>query len=135
VHHQVNVALPGGWPNDYRIPDLVLLAPERFAINRDVYLEGAPTVVVEVRSPGDETMEKLPFYAKLGVPEVWVVERDTRVPELCVLRSGAYQPQQPAADGWLQSAVTGVKLRGEGGNRLTLQLGEDEKTRWVLPEA
>ena len=30
VHGPINVASPGGWPNDYRIPDLVLLTPERF---------------------------------------------------------------------------------------------------------
>ena len=31
VHHDVNVTSPGGWPNDYRVPDLVLLTPDRFA--------------------------------------------------------------------------------------------------------
>ena len=29
VFHEINVASPGGWPNDYRIPDLVLLTPDR----------------------------------------------------------------------------------------------------------
>ena len=70
--------------------------------------------MVEIRSPGDETMEKLPFYARLGVPEVWVVDRDTRQPELYVLRSGRYERQSPAADGWLHSDATGVELRGRG---------------------
>ena len=80
VHHQVNVTSPGGWPDDYRIPDLVLLTPDRFDIDHDLYFKGAPTVVVEIRSPGDETMEKMPFYARLGVPEVWIVDRDTERP-------------------------------------------------------
>src|SRR3972149_9786008 len=80
VHHQVNVSSIGGWPDNYRIPDLILLIPECFDIDRDVYFEGAPTVVVEIRSPGDETMEKLPFYARLGVPEVWIVDRNPREP-------------------------------------------------------
>ena len=135
VHHEVNVASPGGWPNDYRVPDLVLLTPDRFAIDHDIYFEGAPTVVVEIRSPGDETMEKLPFYARLGVPEVWVVDRDTRQPELYVLRAGQYEQQSPAADGWLDSAATGVRLRGEAGNRLAMQIAGDEATRRLLPEA
>ena len=56
-------------------------------IDHDTYFEGAPTVVVEIRSPGDETMEKLPFYAKLGVPEVWIIDRDTRQPELYLLKT------------------------------------------------
>ncbi len=32
VYHQINVASPGGWPGDYRIPDLVLVTPDRFGI-------------------------------------------------------------------------------------------------------
>jgi Uma2 family endonuclease len=135
VHQQVNLASPGGWPHNYRIPDLVLLTPDCFNIDHDVYFEGAPTVVVEIRSPGDETMEKLPFYARLGVPEVWVVDRDTKAPELYVLRSGTYEQQPAAAEGWLHSAATGVKLRGEIGNRLALQLADNEATRQFLPEA
>src|SRR5437762_2716554 len=30
VYPPINLALPGRWPEDYRIPDLVLLTPERF---------------------------------------------------------------------------------------------------------
>ena len=135
VRCQVNLAPPGGWPENFRIPDLVLLSLDRAAIERDAYLEGAPAVVVEIRSPGDETMEKLPFYAQLGVPEVWVVDRDSKLPELYRLRAGQYEQQSPAADGWLHSAATGVQLRGEAGNRLALQLADDETTRRLLPEA
>src|SRR4051812_48749920 len=32
VYHQINVSEPGTWPNNYRIPDLVLLTPPRFDI-------------------------------------------------------------------------------------------------------
>ena len=49
------------------VSDLVLLTPER--IDRNEYFEGAPDVVVEIRSPGDESYEKLEFYAQLGVRE------------------------------------------------------------------
>jgi Uma2 family endonuclease len=91
-------------------------------------------VVVEIRSPSDETMEKLPFYARLGVPEVWIVERDTWQPELYLLRSGQYECQQPASDGWLHSAATGIQLRGESGNLLVLRMAGDEATRQSLPE-
>ena len=90
---------------------------------------------MEIRSPDDETMEKLPFYAQLGVPEVWVVDRDSKLPELYRLRAGQYEQQSPAADGWLHSDATGVLLRGEAGNRLALQLADDEATRRLLPEA
>ncbi len=135
VHHDVNVASPGGWPSNYRVPDLVLLTPDRFAIDHDDYFEGAPTVVVEIRSPGDDTMKKLPFYAQIGVPEVWLIDRDTRRPEVLVLGDGQYQQQSPAADGWFDSAATGVRLRGEAGNCLAMQLAGNEATRRLLPEA
>src|SRR5262245_61047905 len=76
VHMQVNLATPGGWPDrNYRIPDLILVSPERFAIDCNEYFEGAPDVAVEIHSPGDEAYEKLTFYAELGVPEVWIIHR------------------------------------------------------------
>ena len=134
VYHQINVASPGGWPHDYRIPDLVLLAPDRFHIDRNEYFEGAPTAVVEIHSPGDEAYEKLPFYAAIGVPEAWIVRRDTKRPELYVLQGKDYAKQPPGADGWLDSPATGVRLRGEQGGKLGIQLAADEATRRLLPE-
>jgi putative restriction endonuclease len=59
VYHGVNLAPAGGWPDDYRIPDLVLLTADCAAKNRGEWLEGPPTVVIEIRSPGDETFEKM----------------------------------------------------------------------------
>ena len=134
VHGPINLASPGGWPKDYRIPDLVLLTPDRFEIERAEYLEGAPTVAIEIRSPGDETIEKMPFYAKLGVPELWIIDRDTKAPELCVLREGQYEQQPPGTDGWLESTATGIRLRAEPGNKLALQIADDQRTRQLLPE-
>ena len=134
VHMQINVASPGGWPNDYRIPDLVLLTPDRFEIERGEYLEGAPTVVIAIRSPGDETIEKMPFYAKLGVPELWIIDRDTRRAELHLLREGRYQQQPPGSDGWLESAATGIRLRAETGKKLAIQVADDQGTLQLLPE-
>lgn len=134
VHAPVNLALPGGWPHDYRIADLVLLTPDRFHIDHDEYFEGPPAVVVEIRSPGDDTYEKLPFYARLGVPEVWVIDRDTRRPELYRLNQREYQTAAPDADGWLHSPATDVRFRAEPGGKLAVQMGDDESTRQSLPE-
>jgi Uma2 family endonuclease len=135
VYPPINIASPGGWPNDYRIPDLVLLTPDRFHIDHNEYFEGAPTSVVEVRSPDDETLEKLPFYARLGVPEVWIVDRDTKVRQICVLSAGAYEVQPADADGWLRSAATGVWLRADAANKLAVRLASDASTLRLLPEA
>jgi Uma2 family endonuclease len=56
VHHQVAVAPANGWPNNYRVPDLVLLLPEGLAIDRQQYLEGGPDVAVEFHSPATNPM-------------------------------------------------------------------------------
>jgi Uma2 family endonuclease len=134
VAHQINVAPPGGWPNkNYRIPDLVLLKPERFAINRNEYFEGAPDVVVEFRSPGDESEEKLPFYAKLGVPEVWIIDRDTKEPTIYLLKRRAYRKLAARANGWLRSPGTGVELRIGKPGKLAVRMAGDEATREELP--
>jgi Uma2 family endonuclease len=133
VYHQINVASPGGWPNDYRIPDLVLLTPDRFGIDRNEYFEGPPAVVVEIRSRGDETMEKLPFYASIGVPEVWVIDRDSKSPQVYVLVSGKYELRSPDAEGWSASPITGVRFRGTPSGKLQIQLAGETATASELP--
>ena len=133
VHHQVNLAPPGGWPNDYRIPDIVLLTPDRFHIDRVEYCEGAPNVVVEIRSPDDETYEKFDFYAELGVPEVWVIDRDTGMPEVFTLAGDRYQPVRPNADGWIVSTATGVEMRRGTDDRLCIRMAGDPATQQNLP--
>jgi Uma2 family endonuclease len=135
VYHGVNLAPRGGWPNDYRIPDLVLLAAECAAKNRGEWLEGPPTVVIEIHSPGDEALEKLPFYAKLGVPEVWIIDRDSRAVEIYALRAGGRQERiAPAPDGWLRSTATGVQLRPERDRKLAIQMASDAASLRLLPE-
>ncbi len=134
VYHQAAVTPPGGWPDNYRVPDLVLITPDRFDIEQETHLEGAPNVVVEIRSPADETDEKLPFYASLVVPEVWIIDRDTKQPEIHLLSGESYDSQSPADDGWLRSQATGIQLRAAGGSRITLQVAGDESTRQDLPQ-
>ena len=129
AYGEINVCPPGGWPKDYRIPDLVLLNPDRYGIDKNEYFEGAPLVVVEVRSPHDESMEKLEFYLRLGVPEVWIIDRDSKVPELHLLSESTYQLIQPDAQGWLHSPATGLRMRATPAGKLHMRPGDIE-----LPE-
>ncbi len=123
---EVNVSLPGepDWRGNYRVPDLTLLTSDRAGINRGSHLAGAPLVVIEIRSPGDETDEKLGFYAALGVPEVWVFDRDTRQVELYMRAAGGYTLQAPDAGGWHASPATGVAFRPTGAGTVWARLGE-----------
>jgi Uma2 family endonuclease len=134
VYHQINLAPRGGWPNDYRIPDLVMLSPERFAIDKNEYFEGAPDVVIEIRSPDDETYEKFDFYAGLGVPEVWVIGRDTRAPEVYLLRGKRYRKQRSGPGGWIRSPATGIELSANKSGRLCVRIKGDKSTHRELPE-
>lgn len=136
VNQEVNLTTPGDEPNwtlNFRIPDLVLLTPDRFAIDRGEYMAGAPNVVIEIQTPGDETLDKLPFYARLGVPEVWVIHRDTKQPTIFRLAGGQYQPVPAAADGWVPSGL-GVELRQASPGRLGVRLAADPATAAELPE-
>lgn len=132
VYHQINLSADDDWVKNYRIPDLVLLLPERFSIDRNEYFDGAPNVVVEIHSPGDEAYEKLPFYRDLGVPEVWIIERDTRVPEIHVLKRGRYKQQSATAQGWIRSPNMGIELAAANG-KLAVRLAGDDSTRQELP--
>ncbi len=135
VYHQINLTRGdrvGDWQTDYRILDLVLLTPDRFHIDHNAFFAGPPAAVVEIRSPEDETDEKLPFYAAVGVPEVWIVDRDTRAPELHALRAHGYERLAPDADGWLHSA-TGVQLRRDKAHGLLIRLSADPKACRSLP--
>ncbi|MGE3803812.1 MAG: hypothetical protein AB7K24_03950 [Gemmataceae bacterium] len=54
----------------------------------------APGLISGTR-PGDETYDKLPFHEELGVPEVWVIHRDTKLPEIHVLKRGKLRSSAP----------------------------------------
>ncbi len=62
-----------GDANDFRVPDGALLAPGP----DELYVPTA-SLVVEILSPGDETMAKLPFYAAHNVDEVLIVDPEGR---------------------------------------------------------
>ena len=63
---------------DYRVADL---AVHRRSQSSNRGIECAE-LVVEIRSPGDETMVKLPWYLAQGCREVLIVDRDTLDVEL-----------------------------------------------------
>jgi Uma2 family endonuclease len=137
VYHRINLAREGAgrnWINDFRIPDLVMLTADRFDIDHRTHFEGGPEVVVEIRSPNDESEKKLPFYAALNVLEVWVIDRDTKQPELYLLRDGHYEPIGVGSDGWARSPFTGVEMRIGRPGKLAIRVGDDESTREELPE-
>jgi Uma2 family endonuclease len=137
VYHRINLSLPGAgneWIHNFRIPDLVLLTRERFSIDHRTHFEGGPEVVVEIRSPNDESEEKLPFYAQLGVLEVWIIDRDSKEIDLYVLAGDSYLQHAARDDGWSVSPFTGIEMRVGRPGKLAIRMGGDDLTREELPE-
>jgi len=99
-------------PKDYRIPDLTFIAAGHEPIlHDDGVRDGGPDAAIEIRSPDDETYEKLPFYAAIGTREVVVIDRDTKHPEIFRLAGPQYVALQPDRDGWLLSETMRVRFR------------------------
>ncbi len=130
-----NVALYGGWPSDYRIPDLVLMTEERRAFDKGTHIEGPPLVCIEIHSPNDEAYEKLDFYALLGVPEVWIIDSDTKSVEVFALNAAVrtFKPHEPTEDGWLTSAASGVQLAQTAEFKLAIRLVDKPQSAAELP--
>ncbi len=77
-----------GDKDDYRIPDAALLEPG----SDELYVPTA-ALVIEILSPGDESWDKLPFYAARRVDEILLVDPDERtVHWLALAEQGEYQP-------------------------------------------
>ena len=133
VYHQINISQPGTWPNNYRIPDLVLLTPSRFHIDCNEYFDGGPDAVVEIHSPGDEAYEKLGFYALIGVREVLIIDRDTKEPEIYELVGSEYQLRTIGPEGWIKSSVAGFELRATAEEKLEIRIAGCDDTRALLP--
>jgi Uma2 family endonuclease len=66
------------WEKNFRCPDIVVVFPDGKAVDCDTHWFGGPDFLVEVRSPKDDTYEKIPFYSHLQVRELLIIERDSR---------------------------------------------------------
>ena len=67
---------PEDWTKNYRCPDVVLFLPGNTAEAKVSHWLGGPDLAAEILSEGDLALEKLPFYASVGVRELWVLDRD-----------------------------------------------------------
>jgi Uma2 family endonuclease len=105
-----------GWEGNYRVPDIVVVLNEGRAVDCGTHWMGGPDFLTEVRSPGDDTEGKLPFYGGIGVRELLVVHRDTR--ELRLYRHDGQQltevaPSEHRGGRWLVSQVIPFAFRRE----------------------
>ncbi|MGH2883155.1 MAG: Uma2 family endonuclease [Solirubrobacteraceae bacterium] len=80
---QVNL----GESHNYRVPDGAL-----FRTRPDAVFVPTAALVVEIVSPGDQTWEKLGFYAAHRVDEFLIVDKQERQIHWLGLADGEYQP-------------------------------------------
>lgn len=105
--------------HDWRIPDQAYARPDQ---QIEEGLSGA-ALVVEIRSPGDESYAKLPFYAERGIDEVLIVHQD-RTFELYRLGDGGAYAVTGDGEGSATSAVLGVRFTTVAGPKLRIDGGE-----------
>lgn len=121
----INVFNEASTEPDYRIPDLTFVARGRESlIAKDGVRGGGPDAVIEIRSPADETYEKLAFFATLGVLEVIVIERDSKRTEVFRLQQGAYSRDIADATGGLTSRTMNVSFAVAEGSPPRLVVGD-----------
>jgi Uma2 family endonuclease len=98
--------------DDYRVSDWAIYRPDQASARGT---EGAE-LVVEIRSPGDESLAKIPWYVARGCREVLIVDRDTLAVEL----HGPDGPLEPARSDVLGATFTtvdgpGLRVEWDGG--------------------
>ncbi|HEV7557412.1 MAG TPA: Uma2 family endonuclease [Kofleriaceae bacterium] len=104
---------------NYRVPDACVVGPGQISKRGG---EGAH-LVIEMLSPHDEARDKFPFYAKLGVSEIWLIEPYSREHEIHVLRDDRYVRAE-MIDGVTRSPLLDVALELADGPLLRLHDGD-----------
>jgi hypothetical protein len=82
----------------------------------------------------DERREKLPFYAKCKIPEVWLIDPVTRAVEAHVLRKGSYAVVV-TREGSVIAPRLGIELRVIDGPKLRVSWAGGTADVWPTQSA
>ncbi len=91
-----------------REPDLLFVAQEHLERLKETYLDGPADLVVEIVSPGPDSVErdrgkKFYEYAQGGVPEYWLIDPQARWAEFYRLTEEHYRPAFSGEEGVYRS--------------------------------
>jgi Uma2 family endonuclease len=75
-----------GWTKNFRVPDVSVFLNGTSALNKKSHWYGGPDFAVEIISDHDRSREKFDFYARVGVKELLLVDRDPWALELYRLK-------------------------------------------------
>lgn len=123
-----------GWKKNFRCLDVAVFLPGTTAINQGAFWQGGPDFAVEVRSRGDRSRKKLPFYASVGTRELLIVDRNPWALELYRLDDAALRSVgklTPGDGATLRSAVVPLTfgLR-DGAERPVIEVAHADGRRW-----
>ncbi len=104
-------------------PDLLFISRERAGIITSANIQGAPDLIVEIRSDStaerDETVKRR-LYAQRGVKEYWLVDPEAATATVLLLQKDSYEQDAIYRDG---QTLTSPTLRG-----FTINLSEIFRT-------
>src|SRR5262245_23304288 len=106
-----------GADDDWRGPDHSHVLTNDAREEVDVTAE----FVVEIRSPGDDSYKKMPFYASRGVTEFMIIHQDRRFELYRQNGEGLLVPTKPDDDGVVRSQVLDVGFSTVDGPRLRVE--------------
>ena len=90
-------------------PDVIFVSRERLGIITHANIQGAPDLVVEVRSPSTAQRDltiKRRLYAEHGVKEYWMVDSEARTVTVLLLRNGVFEEVGIYRKGQVLSSTT-----------------------------
>ncbi len=101
-------------PHDVCEPDLVFVSNDRSSIVTDSNIQGVPTLLVEVLSPGTRKLDevyKRDRYAQFGVQEYWIIDPEIDIIKIFRLTEQGYgQPHELRLEQGV--ALTSAQLPG-----------------------
>jgi Uma2 family endonuclease len=98
-------------PHDFRVPDITVYPLEAGTVRGT---DGPAALAVEVRSPGDDSFKKLPFFDAMGVGEVLIVHRDSTWARHWVRGAGGRLIESEPADGSHQLRCVPLSIWSDG---------------------
>jgi Uma2 family endonuclease len=137
IYPSINISdRPDRWRKNFRCPDAAVFLPGNPAENRGAYWLGGPDFLIEILSPGDRARRKLPFYAKVGVREALIVDRNPWRLELHrrlddrFLLAGTSSPSDPEP---IPSNVLPLSFRLVPGDpRPSIEVLRHDGARWFV---
>ncbi|HMF18554.1 MAG TPA: Uma2 family endonuclease [Gemmataceae bacterium] len=126
------------WEKNFRCPDVVVVLPDSLAVDCGTHWLGGPDFLTEIKSPVDDTEEKIPFYSQVKVRELLIIERDSRA--LRLLRHDGRElvdvPPTPfKGKPWFVSEVLPLAFRQlvhQGQARMEIRRTDKGSGKWIV---